>query len=507
MKVKILIALCCLIGSHTFAQTIPVGAPVWEEALRRQQLLDTTRTYPSFMVRPFDPQAALDTTYYYGVLMQPVGASKYPLHRSHASGKIAFGLLPAEYQMQFNSKNPYGWGDRAMIPNRGFQQMLSAGFYAKLGPLSIQLRPEWVTAQNRAFDGFESANFSTSVINSRFIYWNSGDNPERIGTAAYQQFFLGQSSIRLNFGAFSLGYSTENIAWGPGQFNGLIFSDNAPGFQHLTFNTRKPAKTFLGNFEGQLIMGRLESSNQAPTQDEAINNQFFSAISDDWRYLNGINISYNPKWVKGLYLGLSRTFQFYSEDIIGGDWQTYFPIFEAFQKERVGFSGGNSVEYDNQRNDQQVAVNLRWVFPKSNAEIYMEYGRRDHALNWRDFFMSPDHASAYLFGFQKLVPLPKSSEFLQIRAEVTRASETPSTITRYIENYGISWNTQYQVRGFTQYGQPLGVGSGPGSNVETVEIAWVRKINKLGLQVQRLENQKDFFNRAFGDDPTRRPWN
>jgi len=64
---------------------------------------------------------------------------------------------------------------------------------------------------------------------------------EIFGEGAYSKLLPGQSSIRLNYGAFSLGASTENIWWGPGQYNSLLFSNNAIGFQHLTLNTQKPA--------------------------------------------------------------------------------------------------------------------------------------------------------------------------------------------------------------------------------------------------------------------------
>ncbi|WP_216072810.1 capsule assembly Wzi family protein, partial [Acinetobacter baumannii] len=66
---------------------------------------------------------------------------------------------------------------------------------------------------------------------------------------SYLRVLPGQSSIRLSTGPVSLGISTENLWWGPGCFNALLMSNNAPGFLHLTFNTTRPVKTPIGSFE------------------------------------------------------------------------------------------------------------------------------------------------------------------------------------------------------------------------------------------------------------------
>ena len=52
------------------------------------------------------------------------------------------------------------WG-----PISGYQHILSAGIYAEIGPLSIQLKPEYLYSQNKDFEGFgEGPNGHYSVI-------------------------------------------------------------------------------------------------------------------------------------------------------------------------------------------------------------------------------------------------------------------------------------------------------------------------------------------------------
>ena len=94
--------------------------------------------------------------------------------------------------------------------------------------------------------------------------WNYIDMPERFGENAYKKSLFGQSSIRLNYSGLSLGLSSENIWWGPSIRNSIMMSNQAQGFNHITFNTTRPLKTFIGNFEWQVVTGRLEASGFRP---------------------------------------------------------------------------------------------------------------------------------------------------------------------------------------------------------------------------------------------------
>jgi len=274
----------------------------------------------------------------------------------------------------------------------------------------------------------------------------------------------------------------------------------------LTFNTVKPAKTFIGNFEGQVISGRLENSGFAPTQFEDLNNTFFRQFIGDWRYLNAINISYNPKWIPGLFIGASRTYQQYNASR-GNSFRDYFPIFDFFTKERIFEDSDNSLDFDNEGRDQQISVFGRVISKKAKAEFYFEFGRRDHSFNWREAILNPEHARAYLVGFNKLFNLPNKEKFIQVRAEITHQQESVNRYIRYPGLLGgLSWHTHTRARGFANYGQALGVGIGTGSNVQTIEVSMVEKLNKIGILFERLENHQDFYYRAFGQQNERQPW-
>lgn len=485
----VLTAFFLILHGNVFGQFIPAGTHVFEENIRRNQIFNGQSEY-SMMLRP--------------VLFEEVKFSieldSIPINKKN----IETIILPFLTITSFNTLRPYGRSDFGMIPNVGFQQYISGGISSKWKFLNFQFQPELVFAENRKYFGF-SEDFPENTILDRFHYWNNDDSPERFGPGIHKNIWFGQSSFTVLFGAFETGVATRSIWWGPGQWNSLTFSNNSQGFPHLTFNTVKPAKTFLGNFEGQLISGRLENSGLGSAQNQNLNNTYFDPFSGDWRYLNALSISYNPKWIKGLFFGFSRTFQQYSKNM-GNSFDDYFPVFQAFQKEKF-INSDDPTQIDNEARDQQATFFVRFFNSKAGFDLYFEYGRRDHAFNWRDAILNPEHARAYLFGFIKLIKTQKANRFFQVRGEVTHQQESVNRYIRYLGlGGGTSWHTHYQVRGFVNKGQPLGVGIGTGSNIQTIEIALVENFNKFGILFERLENHQDFFYRAFGQQKEHRPW-
>lgn len=481
-----------LLNGQVKSQSLPVGTVGLEDYYRRKQLLGELDSTVSFSIRPlfpaaafkvknvFDPDSTLKTDGYF--------KSSGPVR--FAKGKGEFQILPFSWQQQYNSDHPYGWNDGAMIPARGYQTLLSGGVYAKFGPLSIQLRPEFVYAQNRAFQGF-ATNRSDAELTGYYAFYNNIDQPERFGNGSYTKVNWGQSSIRLTAGPVSFGLSNENLWWGPGVQNALIMTNNAAGFKHLTLNTVKPIKTPIGSFEAQIIAGRLEDSGFTPlsqtTTSAGVN--LFSPRNPDWRYLTGFNISYQPKWIPGLSIGFIRDFMSYGQDVNG--FKDYFPFFFPVQKSAIGTQG------DPFERDQRLSMYARWLFPKAHAEVYFEYGLNDNSFDYRDFIGSPDHSRAYIFGITKLVPLKyKKDEFIQINAEIDQLSQS---VDRLIRPAG-GFYTHFEVtQGYTNLGQVLGAGTGSGGNLQTIDVNWVKGLKKLGINFQRYEHDADFYDLKIGD--------
>ena len=67
---------------------------------------------------------------------------------------IELKSLGVDYFLEYNSRHPYNRNNATMIPNRGYQHIISPGFFFRIGPLSIQFKPEHHFSENKNFEGF-----------------------------------------------------------------------------------------------------------------------------------------------------------------------------------------------------------------------------------------------------------------------------------------------------------------------------------------------------------------
>jgi len=295
--------LLLLVFFKLYAQSIPVLPLSLDDDIRTLQLQGKISPNYSLTIRPlYFTKKFTQDTFFALIASDKKTALKEASHTFWGKfGKLS--LLPTTVLTKYNSHHPYGWNDGAMIPAKGFQSIISTGVYAELGPLSIQLKPEILNASNQAYEITEA--FGT------------------LPTKKVKRFLPGQSSVRLNGGPVSLGLSSENLWWGPGQFSSLMMSNNAPGFLHLTFNSRKPLKTPIGFFEWQVISGKLEDDPDldAPIEIRSLRSYRFvfgsnSIYQGDWKYINAMTFSYQPSFLKGIYVGFSRQYSGLSKYVL-----------------------------------------------------------------------------------------------------------------------------------------------------------------------------------------------
>lgn len=460
MTLRIIIILTLFFASlaEVPAQSIPVGIPHYDDYARRQQLLGDSLQPASLMIRP-----AYQTT--------------------DAGKKFVIKAMPLLWKQRYTSDRPEGFSDGAMIPARGYQTLVSGGVFVKMGMLSVQLMPELLYARNLPFDGFPDEH-PDKVWGVYAGLKNNIDLPDRFGDTPYKRFYAGQSAVRLTWRSLSLGISSENLWWGPGNRTAILMSNNAPGFAHLTFNTVKPIATPVGKFEFQIIGGRLEASG-FPGIDSltlAKHKLKFRAMREDWRYLNAMTVNYQPRWMPGLSVGGIRGFTTRNSKI-KKNYRYLFPVLEPFFKFDVG-----GEKADTTMTDQEASVYIRWLMPRSNTEIYFEFGRTDHNWDFIDFAQEPDHYRAYLAGFRKLIPIhPTQKEFLDFQFEVTKYSRSYVTSLRVANTPG-AWHMNQ-----THYGQSIASGIGISSNLQWMSLSWVRDRKKIGVEFQRLAHDEDFW--------------
>ena len=482
----LLSSLFIVFGTASYSQTLPVGTPLLEERARLNQLRGELDGNTSFLIRPLYPKGiqASDS------LALTADSARLSIDQNvlYTKSKISVSLLPLTVKQQYNSHHPFGWNDGAMIPAKGYQGMLSAGVYTKVGPLSIQLQPELVFAQNSTFTTFPTS-LDDNIWKSYYYVLNRIDAPERFAEGTYSKLLTGQSSVRFNYKRLSLGVSTESLWWGPGVRNSLVMSNNAPGFAHFTFNTTAPVETKIGSFEWQVVSGLLKGSDILPpdTARTFQGQRLYRPKLDGDRYLNGMVVTWNPKWTKGLHLGVGRAFYQYKSNVTS-DLNGYLPVVSALFKSKAK-------KEDAFGRDQLISLFARMVLPESRAEFYFEYGRNDHAQNIRDFILEPEHARAYIIGVKKLFPTAKGRE-VELFGEVTHLQNPSTQSVRPLEG----WYTHYQVRhGYTHRGQILGAGIGPGGSSQTLGLNWLKGASKFGGVIERVVHNNDFYYDAFAD--------
>jgi hypothetical protein len=476
MNIKFLIAILLLIGGKMVAQNIPVGSiDLAEIRARNEQLLGRGDSLVSFSIRP---------------LIQNIEKQSPIQSENDKQQKLEIKYLPISLKQQYNTFSPLGRNDGAMIPAKGYQMQFSTGFYANYGALSIQLKPEYVAAANPSFETFPLTE-SNTARQSHIYYLNTSDIPEHFGDKPYNRLFWGQSSIKIKIKNFDAGISTENLWWGPGQYNSIIMSNNAPGFLHFTLNTRKPIKTFLGSFEGQLISGKLVSSGLDVSEAEYVVDGVNLKVPklQQWRYINGLTINYRPKWIPGLFIGLNRVFQVYNTDL-GGGISDYFPVLTPFQKSLLKNEDAKS-------RDQLASIFFRWVLKESKAEFYVENGWNDSSSDLWDLFDSPEHSKSYLMGFSKIFMLNKNEDsYLKVNFESTRLEQSAD---RLVRPAGAWYQHGIIFQGYTQMSQVIGAGIGPGGNSQTLDFSVWNKDRVWGIQWERYAHNMDYYYDAYSD--------
>jgi hypothetical protein len=466
---------------NCFSQVSSSGFPAFDELARSMQLYRNYDSLHSFCLRPI----YIASNFYFDSVYGKQGIQGNQISDNSSASK-QFVILPLTLNQQFNAHHPYGWNDGSMIPARGYEGQLSFGIFLRKGVFSLQLRPEVVFAQNSSFPGFSSMQTDSLWKAYYDAVLNVIDAPEKFGLHSYSKIFPGQSNLSINYHKLRLDLSTQNLWWGPGVRNSLLMSNNAPGFPHISFNSTEPVSTVIGSFEWQLISGELKGSGILPEDTtRKINGQsLYQAKENGDRYLNGVVLSWQPKWTNGLFIGFSRVFYQYRSEV-SPSLDGYMPVVTKVFKKKLG-------EEDSKKRDQILSFFFRFTLPKEKAEFYGEFGRNDHAWDLRDFLTEPEHSRAYIIGFSKIFQRGKKD--LQLFSEISNLQIPSTNLLREQQ----SWYSHYQVRhGYTNYGQVIGAGIGPGGSSQTIGLEWGREFNKLGGTIERVVRNNDFYYRAF----------
>ena len=374
--------------------------------------------------------------------------------------RLRFQNIKASFELQNNSNLPYGLNDGSMFPAIGSQKRVSFGFLVKNDFFEFNLQPEFIQANNNRPNLFKGnpkdGNYWARYY---FIHTNYIDNYTQFGRKQIIYNSLGQSRIGYRKNSHTIGLSNENIWWGPGILNSLIFTNQAPGFKHLYFQTNKPIITKFGKMEYNLITGTLNNS-LPDNQDDSLMKTIWPGGILPKKNRNRIIISgiavLQPKLVPNLFLGFAFSTQNYNDTSF---FKTKYQHIQSFM--------------------------LRYAMPNDHAEFYGEIG-------------STNSIPGFVIGAKKIFKYNLKSSF-ELGIECTQLGNMdPRKIFIVNDVFGPpqrnSWYTSTSVlQGYTNNAQLLGAGIGPGSNAQSIYFNYNKNKSKIGLQFERVHRNADFY--------------
>jgi hypothetical protein len=386
-------------------------------------------------------------------------------------GRVQGGPLPLTTRAVWNSTYPINRNSGAGWDGAGESLGVRAGFWLRAGPVTAALAPEVHHSSNRSFRRVANP----SGARSPYAYpWNPGiDFVQRYGQNALSTVSPGQSFVRADVGPFGAGLSTENLWLGTAQRTSLLISSTAPGFAHAFLETNRPVDVFVGRLGVHLLWGRLHESEYFDTNPD-----------NDRRLFGALVVMFEPGWLPGLHLGAARVHhRTWHPD--GMDAEDFIEaIIDNPFSAHGSFSGGG-----NQPGNSLGGVFARWVLPESGFETYFEWAREDYAWDLEDFLKEPDHARAYMLGFQKLVTRPDDSVF-RFWGELTHLEGATASLrsSRGVQTFYVHSRVQ---QGHTHRGQLLGAWVGPGSTGQVLGVDRYTRHGRIGGYVERVRYQAD----------------
>ena len=383
----------------------------------------------------------------------------------------------------YNSGYPRSFNDGPVWRGKGLTQEIHAGMQGRLGLLYLTLHPVLFFSQNQSYDLVELNDFKNKYNYQFRPMSGSGANidyVQRYGNSGFFRFHPGQTDISLRTKRVSLGASTQNFTIGPGQQNHLLMSNTSGGFPHVYLKTSRPVSmkiksTKLGKFSGSMFFGLLNES--AYFDDNEDNNQ---------RNIQGISLGYQFPYLEGFSIGFSKVLY---KDTQYWEAQDLYALFHIDDDGLVVDGSGDTLfNTGNDTFDQLASFHIQYHFKKEGARIYFEFGKNDFNGDIRRRIVEFEHNRMYSLGLEKLWQI--DSRKLYVSYEHTYLAFFKNYIYRPTSSaYSHSVNKQ----GYTNDGQLLGAGIGPGSVSDYLRISLLESTQFIDFTFQRIRFDEDYF--------------
>ena len=362
----------------------------------------------------------------------------------------------------------------ALWGGKGLNTQASAGIEVRWRGISAAFRPVVAYHTNGEFPIMAQKD----TLRSPFTYAaHSLDWPQRFGDESFAVFDPGQSYVRVEALGAAAGLSTENLWWGPGRENAIIMSNTAPGFVHAFLRSVRPVNIGIGRLHVEGIWGKLHESDYFDTIEE-----------NDDQLLAGASLTWEPKWLRGLFLSLHRVFVYPDPDSVSaGD--IVAPFFQTpIKKQLATPENPEAFKSDN----QLASITARWVLPSAGFEAYAEWAKDDHNWDKWDILNEVEQAQGYSLGFVKVIK--GRQQWFRLHGELTHL-ERPNT--HVFRGGAIYYTHKDEVQGYTHRGQLLGAWIGPGSNSQLLGFDVYKSWGNAGGFIQRIIHDNDAYYRDY----------
>jgi hypothetical protein len=384
-----------------------------------------------------------------------------------------------------NSGLPFSQNNSAMWAGRGISTRVLLGFRVEVPYASLTIAPQIVNSQNlywlRRHPGYFEPLTPLAYIGRGYtfpyyFYTFPIDHPVTFGDSEIRKFDLGESTAMISARGVEVGVSNENQWWGPGIRNAMLLSNNAPGFPHLFVRTGKPIRTPLGGVDIRWLVGALEESRY-----------FDTLATNDVRSLAAIGATLQSRWDPNLTLGVARSvygtaagwedIPFRLADVIKPATQENDSLL-AQVLEEPPVPGGR---------DQLFTLFARWVFPRSGAEVYAEWGRTKLPQSLGAFLRAPNHTQGYTIGLQWRGKTVGPGD-IRFQGEITQLEQSAT----FRDGPVGSWYTSSRVvHGYTNQGQVIGASIGPGASSQFFAGDYLARTWQAGLYAGRIRTNED----------------
>ncbi|MEQ8415992.1 MAG: capsule assembly Wzi family protein [Imperialibacter sp.] len=467
-----LFSLFILFSSSLFGQVLQPGTLDFEYhrllLLKNDFDKEAIGTFPS-IITDFAPDSSLSWNPWNNYLVPSTSSDK-------------FSVVDPTFGTLYNSTAPRSYNDGAVWNGKGLNSWFTTGVMGKLptgenGYFSYTLSPIVHYSQNAAID-IPQPIYNKSQYS--YPFYERLDQVERYGDESLFKIDPGQSEVKYVYRGVAAGFTTQNEVWGPATFNPILMSQQAAGIPRFNLGFNRPIDTKIGRLEGKAFWGMLKESDY-----------YDSNPNNNYRYITGFTGGYAPSFVKGLNLGLHRVmYRLWERSSMGAK-----DVFAAFAHTSRQYDTPLNGIITNDEYDQMASATIRWNRPELGLEIYTEYARNDFPGNFKEFGRNPDRSSAFVLGITEAFELSNGNT-IKLHYENTKLSANQLQIVSIFSSP--TYYVHYSIaHGYTQNGQIIGAGIGPGSNTNVLQAQYFTPKSMFGLTAQAIRFNDDYILREY----------